>query len=106
VFAPDRQQRVTCTGGCAAIWPPLKLAPGAAPSAGPGVNQELLGSTADPGGGQVVTYNDWPLYTYTTDRKLGLKSTVATGEGLDLNGGYWYLIRTNGQPVVHPVPPK
>jgi predicted lipoprotein with Yx(FWY)xxD motif len=106
VFAPDHRQRVTCTGSCAASWPPLKLAPGTAPSAGPGVNAALLGSTEDPDGGRVVTYNDWPLYTDTTDRKLGLKSAIATGEGLDLNGGDWYVIRADGQPVVRPIPPK
>ncbi len=105
VFAPDERKRVTCTGPCAATWPPLKLAPGATPSAGPGVTPALLASIADPGGGRVVTYNGWPLYTYTTDRKLGLRSGIATGEGLDLNGGYWYLIRADGQPVVHQVPP-
>ncbi len=97
---------MTCTGRCATSWPPLKLAPGATPSAGPGVEAALLASTADPDGGRVVTYNGWPLYTNSTDRKVGLKSAIATGEGLDLNGGYWYVIRVDGQPVVHPVPPN
>jgi predicted lipoprotein with Yx(FWY)xxD motif len=106
VFAPDKRQRVTCTGSCAVRWPPLRLATGATPSAGPGINASLLGSAEDSDGGRVVTYDDWPLYTYTTDRKLGLKSAIATGAGLDLDGGNWYVIRTDGQPVVHPIPPK
>lgn len=106
VFAPDNGKKVTCTGACAAVWPPLKLPSGSEPSAGSGVDAHLLGSDPDPAGGSVITYNGWPLYTYTTDLKLGMGSTVAEGEGLDLNGGYWYVMRANGSPIVHRVPPK
>ena len=106
VFAPDKRRAVTCTGACAAVWPPLKVVPGAAPTAGAGVDQKLLGVDEDPAGGQVVTYNGWPLYTYATDLKLGTRSAVATGQGLDLNGGYWYVMLASGSPVVRPVPPK
>ncbi|MGH9056534.1 MAG: COG4315 family predicted lipoprotein [Acidimicrobiales bacterium] len=106
VFAPDHKQRVTCTGACANIWPPLKLPAGAQPSAGAEVNPTLLGNDADPQGGRVITYNGWPLYTYTTDLKLRLRSAVANGQGLDLDGGYWYVILTDGDPIMHPLPPK
>jgi predicted lipoprotein with Yx(FWY)xxD motif len=106
VFAPDKKRAVTCTGACAAVWPPLKVVPGAAPTAGAGVDQKLLGVDENPPGGQVVTYNGWPLYTYATDLKLGMASAVATGQGLDLNGGYWYVMLTSGSPVVRPLPPK
>src|SRR5437764_6305841 len=36
-FAPDKAQKVTCTGACAKIWPPLKLPGGAKPTASGGV---------------------------------------------------------------------
>jgi hypothetical protein len=75
-------------------------------TAGPGVDPKFLGVDDNPAGGQVITYNGWPLYTYVTDAKLGTRSAVATGQGLDLNGGYWYVMLTNGSPVVRPVPPK
>ena len=95
MFAPDDQRQVTCTSLCAQTWPPVRIRAGAALAAGPGVRQALLGSDADPGGGRVVTYNGWPLYSYTGDVYAG----QTTGQGIDLNGGYWYLIRPSGKLV-------
>jgi predicted lipoprotein with Yx(FWY)xxD motif len=94
-FVPDDQRQVTCVSLCAGTWPPVRLRPGAALAAGPGIRQALLGSDADPAGGRVVTYHGWPLYTYTADVYAG----QTTGQGIDLNGGYWYLIRPSGQVV-------
>ena len=95
MFVPDNQREVTCTGVCAATWPPLKLAAGAKLAAGPGVKSSLFGSDPDPGGGSVVTYDGWPLYTYSGD----VQSGQATGEGIALNGGDWYLMQPSGQPL-------
>jgi predicted lipoprotein with Yx(FWY)xxD motif len=95
MFVPDDRRRVTCTGLCASYWPPLKLPSGYAIAAGPGVKPALLGSDADPAGGRVVTYNGWPLYRYASDIYPG----QAAGQGLDLNGGYWYVMRPSGAPL-------
>lgn len=94
VYAPDARRGVTCTGGCAGTWPPL-LSTGT-PSAGPGVSASLLGTDKTPGGQTVVTYNKWPLYTYDNDAGPG----VASGQGIDLNGGYWYVMAPDGTPIV------
>jgi predicted lipoprotein with Yx(FWY)xxD motif len=96
MFPPDHRRAVTCTGPCAGSWPPLRLAKQTTPSAGPGVHADLLGSDPDPDGGRVLTYNGWPLYTYVAD----LTSRQAVGQALNLNGGYWYVLRASGQPVV------
>jgi predicted lipoprotein with Yx(FWY)xxD motif len=72
----DPRNKSTCTGGCAAIWPPLKTK--GKPVAGAGVHQSLLGQTST----HVVTYNGHALYRYTGDSKAG----QANGEGL--NGFY------------------
>ena len=95
MFVPDDQRQVTCTSMCAETWPPVRLRAGAALAAGPGVRQALLGSDADPAGGRVVTYHGWPLYTYTADVYAG----QTTGQGIDLNGGAWYLMRPSGKPL-------
>jgi predicted lipoprotein with Yx(FWY)xxD motif len=95
MFVPDDQRQVTCTSLCAQTWPPVRLKPGAALVAGPGVKQALLGSDAGPAGGRVVTYDGWPLYAYTGDVYKG----QTTGQGIDLNGGYWYVMRPSGQPL-------
>ena len=95
MFQPDQHRQVTCTGLCAATWPPVKIAHGAKLSAGPGVQASLLGTDPDPAGGDVVTYDGWPLYTYSGDVQPG----QVTGQAIDLNGGDWYLMRPSGQPL-------
>jgi predicted lipoprotein with Yx(FWY)xxD motif len=95
MFEPDARRRVTCTKLCAAAWPPVKISPGARLVAGPAVRADLLGSDPDPAGGRVVTYNGWPLYTYVSDVQPGW----ADGQDIDLNGGYWYVMRPSGEPL-------
>jgi predicted lipoprotein with Yx(FWY)xxD motif len=97
MFEPDNRRSVSCTGVCAGTWPPLALPSGAEPAAGPGVKQSLLGSDPNPGSsGRVVTYDGWPLYTYTGD----VQPDQATGQNIDLNGGEWYVLNPAGQPVI------
>jgi predicted lipoprotein with Yx(FWY)xxD motif len=91
-FAPDKKSRVTCTGGCASVWPPAKLPTGAKPVAAGQVRQSLLASDPDPTGGLVITYAGWPLYTYVGDTAPGQH----TGQALNLNGGRWYVISPSG----------
>jgi len=93
MFAPDAARRVTCTGDCATSWPPLQVRAGESVAAGPGVRPGLLGTAPNPGGGRVVTYRGWPLYTYLGDAAAG----HAAGQGADDDGGYWYVMRPSGQ---------
>jgi len=95
MFAPDAARHVTCTGGCATAWPPLLVHAGQAVAAGPGVRPGLLGTAQNPGGGRVVTYHGWPLYTYLGDATAG----QAAGQRVDDDGGYWYVMRPSGQVV-------
>jgi predicted lipoprotein with Yx(FWY)xxD motif len=92
VFAPDKAKKVTCTSSCASVWPPVVLTSGQKPTAAGSVRQSLLGSDPNPSGGQVVTYAGWPLYTYVADTAAG----TASGQGLNLNGGFWYVIAPSG----------
>jgi len=95
MFPPDAARHVTCTGGCASAWPPLTLHAGETAAAGAGVRADLLGTMPGPGGGRVVTYHGWPLYTYLGDASPG----HAAGQGKNDDGGYWYVIRPSGQIV-------
>lgn len=96
MFPPDAGGRVSCTGPCAGTWPPLAVKDGAKPAAGTGVNPQLLGELPDPNtGGQVVTYAGYPLYRYAGDLDAG----TANGQALFLNGGPWYVLDPDGQPV-------
>lgn len=96
VFGPDHRRAVTCTATCALTWPPLSAAPGSRPLAGAGARAGLVGVIRGPNGSDVVTYNGWPLYSYVADVQPG----TASGEGIDLNGGPWYLMRPDGSPLV------
>ena len=88
MFVPDHRKKVTCTGKCAAVWPPLKVKTGQKPTAGGAAKKKLLGLD-----GRVVTYNRWPLYTYVGDSKPG----QANGQATNLNGGLWYVMSPSGK---------
>jgi predicted lipoprotein with Yx(FWY)xxD motif len=95
MFVPDHQKKVTCKGGCAVIWPPLKVKKGQKPTAGGAARQKLLGTDKNPGGGRVVTYNRWPLYTYVTDTRAG----QTNGQGVNNSGGKWYVLSPSGKVI-------
>jgi predicted lipoprotein with Yx(FWY)xxD motif len=93
MYPPDRQKAVTCTkvDECTQAWPPLYVSAGRHIIAGPGVKSDLIGSMAGDGG-QVVTYNHWPLYYYIGDRKPG----VVNGQNQGFN---WFVIAPDGVPT-------
>ena len=95
MFVPDHRKKVTCKGSCAVIWPPLKIKNGQHPRAGGAARQKLLGTDKNPGGGRVVTYNRWPLYTYITDHRPGQH----TGQGVNNSGGLWYVLSPSGKVI-------
>ncbi len=80
----------TCTGTCAATWPPVTVTTDA--SAGPGVQSSLLGKTTRADGTLQVTYNGWPLYFYAGDTTSGAEK----GQGV---GGVWWVIDVSGTQV-------
>ena len=96
MFVPDKRSGVsTCYNACATAWPPLLLTGTDAPIYGHGVNPNLLGTTRRTDGTVQATYNGWPLYLWVTDSDPG----QATGQGINNNGGLWYVLNQNGQVV-------
>ncbi|MGH2941113.1 MAG: COG4315 family predicted lipoprotein [Solirubrobacterales bacterium] len=94
-FVPDRATEVTCKGSCASAWPPLTVAPGQEPSGSEAVEKGLIGTDPGERGSTVVTYAGWPLYSFVSDTEPG----EANGQGVDLNGGYWYVISPSGRVI-------
>jgi predicted lipoprotein with Yx(FWY)xxD motif len=92
MYPPDHQQGVTCTKveQCQKAWPPVFVGAGHRVIAGAGVKPGLIGTMAGDGG-QVVTYNHWPLYFYEGDRKAG----EVNGQDQGFN---WFVIAPNGVP--------
>ena len=87
LYTPDGPNQSTCTGACAATWPPLKT--GGKPVAGTGVKKSLLGTAKLPSGKLQVTYNGHPLYRYVGDSK----PAQTNGEGVD---GIWFVVNAGG----------
>lgn len=92
IFTPDKHAKVTCVSACASLWPPVKLASGQRAVAAGEAKSSLLGSDPDPEGGDVLTYDGWPLYTYAADSGPG----TANGQTLNANGGLWYVLSPAG----------
>lgn len=90
LFEADTSSHSSCDGGCAGAWPPY-LSP-AAPTAGPGVNRDLLGTSARAEGDAQVTYRGHPLYYFSGDRSPG----DTTGQGQDSFGAAWYVLGPDG----------
>ena len=81
-YTPDMGSKVTRTGKCAEIWPPL-VAPTDQRRSIPGISGRFA-TTTNPTGGSLVTYNGWPLYMYTKDAMPGETS----GQGVL---GVWFV---------------
>jgi predicted lipoprotein with Yx(FWY)xxD motif len=96
IFQPDHHQQATCKSYCAAIWPPMLLSPDQHATASPGIHPSLLGTDPYSSNSSIATYNGWPLYGYASETTVG----AAAGQGLDVDGGYWYVIRPDGTPIV------
>jgi predicted lipoprotein with Yx(FWY)xxD motif len=96
VFMADTQDGGTsaCTDAeCTADWPPL-VSDGD-PVAGEGVDQALLGTITRDDGTTQVTYNGWPLYTFSEDTAPG----DTNGQGLEEFGGLWFLVSPAGEAI-------
>jgi len=72
----------TCTGSCAAVWPPLTGSP-VVSAADTGLG--TVGTVSGASGAKQVTYNGMPLYTYK-----GAKALSVSGNGV---GGVWHVIK-------------
>jgi len=88
-YTPDKKNVSTCSGACAAYWPPLVLKAGAKPTAGSGATASLLGTTKRSNGAMQVTYAGWPLYYYAGDKKIA----QTNGQGFEKT---WYVVGTTG----------
>jgi predicted lipoprotein with Yx(FWY)xxD motif len=87
LFVPDPPDKSTCYGTCAAYWPPVT----GTPTASTGVTGRL-GTIRRADGGNQVTYDGHPLYSYVGDSGPG----QANGNNINLNGGLWREIVVPG----------
>jgi predicted lipoprotein with Yx(FWY)xxD motif len=92
LFEADKSSASTCTGACAATWPPVTTA--SLPMAGSGVEQSLLGTTKRSDGTEQVTYHGHPLYYFAGDT-----AGMAKGQGYKDFGAGWYVVNAKGSKI-------
>ena len=81
-----------CNGSCAAHWPPLL---GSSAQSSGAANDAQVATTTRGDGTTQITYAGHPLYYYAGDAKAG----DTKGQGLDLDGGKWWLVAPSGKPI-------
>jgi predicted lipoprotein with Yx(FWY)xxD motif len=79
----DTASKISCTGACAAEWPPLT----GNPVVSGGLNTSDFATAARPDGSMQVTFQGHPLYYFADDKSAG--STKGDGEADQ--GGSWHI---------------
>ena len=93
VFERDASDKSNCTSAqCVEAWPPVLTEK--PPSAGGGVDAELLGTIRRRDGMLQVTYDGRPLYFYEHEGPREIKC-----HNVNLNGGLWWIVTPSGEPV-------
>ncbi|TMK39266.1 MAG: hypothetical protein E6G66_17885 [Actinobacteria bacterium] len=95
LLSSEQGGKITCTddNGCTKVWPDTELPSGkTAGIAGTGVQASLLSTVKSADGKLYVTYNTFPLYTFSGDTKTG----TAAGQGITSFGGTWSAITPAG----------
>jgi predicted lipoprotein with Yx(FWY)xxD motif len=93
MFAKDSMNQTTCSGACAAAWPPVTdsgklVASGSAKASD-------LGSITRSDGTKQVTYNGHALYYFAGDTAAG----QTNGQGIDGFGAKWWLLAPSGATI-------
>jgi len=98
LFQKDSGTTSSCTGACAAAWPPLRSSGN--PVVLGAANASLVGTIARSDGKPQATYNGHPLYRFVMDTKSG----DTNGEGLTAFGGTWFAVSPAGDAILPPAP--
>jgi predicted lipoprotein with Yx(FWY)xxD motif/mono/diheme cytochrome c family protein len=96
IYLNDEEEISNCQDRCAENWPPLMIE--GSPTAGQGVDENLLGTIDRDDGSKQVTYNGHPLYYYSRDSGPG----QVTGHRL---GSVFFLVSPSGEPIRQDVTP-
>jgi predicted lipoprotein with Yx(FWY)xxD motif len=100
LFAQDTGGKSTCSGDCAAAWPPATTT--GTPKAGSGVTASMLSTIKGADGKMQITYAGHPLYYYALDKAAG----DTTGQGVDAFGAKWWLEGTDGKQITKMAAPS
>ena len=85
-FTNDKGGMSSCTAGCAAAWPPVKVDSMTLPS---GLDSATFKVIKRPDGTFQLEAGEQPLYTYAADSAAG----QTNGQGV---GGVWFVVKPDG----------
>ena len=91
LFEGDTGKSSSCSGSCAAAWPPVT----GKPTAAGGAMSPDLGTITRADGSTQVTYNGHPLYLFIRDQNDG----DTYGQGVKVFGAGWYTLSPSGNKV-------
>ncbi len=95
VYSSDTTDTSTCTGACAANWPPVITL--GKPTLGSGVDPTMIGTIKLANGSLMLTYNHKPLYYFVGDSK----STDTKGQGIK---ALWNVLGADGNIITTLLP--
>jgi predicted lipoprotein with Yx(FWY)xxD motif len=93
LFEGDKGSSSSCSGECAAVWPPVTTS-GKAQASGAALSSKL-GTIMRSDGTTQVTYNGHPLYYFAKDGDAG----DAYGQGISGFGAAWYVLAPSGSKI-------
>ena len=93
LFAKDTGPKSTCSGSCAAAWPPFTAAAKPATSGGVPASGLTLVKRSD--GKRQVVMDGHPLYFFKGDTSAG----QLNGQAVDAFGAKWYVVSPTGKTV-------
>jgi predicted lipoprotein with Yx(FWY)xxD motif len=93
MWVGDSNQASSCSGDCAAMWPPVIATARPAPASG--VSAARLSTILRSDGSEQVSYRGHPLYYYAADAGPG----TTRGEGSDSFGARWWLVAPSGAAI-------
>jgi predicted lipoprotein with Yx(FWY)xxD motif len=93
MLTADGKNSSTCSGACAANWPPAKAPK--KPKVASSLKQSKLKVIKRSDGTKQLAYAGHPLYRFAGDSKAG----DVNGEGINAFGGKWYVLSKSGAAV-------
>lgn len=93
LWTADKSTASTCSGACAAAWPPVTT--NGTPTASGSAVAADLGMTKRSDGAEQVTYHGHPLYYFAGDGAAG----QTTGQGNTGFGASWWLVTPSGSAI-------
>ena len=103
LYTPDQEAsgKISCTGACESEWMPLTISGSSQPTASSDVGGEVS-TVKRPGGGEQVTFDGAPLYTFVEDGGPGKVTGDGFADQFDGKQFTWHVVRPSGSNAAAP----